>query len=168
MRNIFFIILLVSFTYPVFSQEKEDCVKGEDSTENTVFCYRYCVSEESLSTININDLSNHYLGVGIARKLHLLKDTYTYVEPPSPTSPGEKTVIVKPSIYNSLLKLNRYYKKQVKKGEMSVEEASEKLNHYLDVALSVFIEDTDTFEDKLRKAKGPDEISNVFSMVVLK
>ena len=56
----------------------------------------------------------------------------------------------------------------MRKGEITKDEASEKLNHYLDIALSVIIENTETFEDKLRKAKGPDEISNVFSMVVLK
>ncbi len=168
MRSIVMFILFVSLAYHIFSQEQENCEKVKDSTENTVFCYRYCVSEESLSTINTSELSDHFLGVGIARKFYLLKDTYTYTEHPSPTSPGEKTIIIKPSIYNSLLKLNRYYKKQLKHGEISAEEASEKLNHYLDIALSVFIEDTDSFEDKLRKAKGPDEISNVFSMVVLK
>jgi len=139
-----------------------------DSTDNVEFCYRYCVSEESLSTINEDKLSEHFLGTNIARKFYLFKDTYTYIEAPSVTSPGEKMIVVKPSIYNSLLKLNKYYKKQVKHGLLTKEEASEKMDHYLDIALSVFIEDTDTFEDKLRKAKSPDEISDIFSMVVLR
>lgn len=159
---------MVAFAYPVFSQEQEDSNNRKDEAGNIQFCYKYCVSEESLSTIDEKKLANHFLGVGIAKKFYLFKDTYTYIEQPSPTSPGEKTVVVKPSIYNSLLKLNRYYKKQVKKGEMSKEEASEKLNHYLDVALSVFIEDTDSLEDRLRKAKNPDELSDVFFTVVLK
>ncbi len=161
-------VLLVVYSVGMSAQEISNDENKADSIKVYKFCFRYCVDEQSLCSINNEDLNDHPLGDDIARKLYLLKETYTYIEHPTPTSPGEKTIITKPSIYNSLQKLNRYYKKQVKDGEMSEEEARIKLSQYLDVAISIFIENTESFEDELRKAKKPDEISEVFSMVMLK
>ncbi len=168
MKRIFYFVLLVLYTLNPFAQEASNDENKADSVKIYKFCFRYCVDEASLLSIKVDELTEHPLGDNIARKLYLLKETYTYVELPTPTSPGEKTIITKPSIYNSLQKLNRYYKKQVKDGLMSEEEARIKLNQYLDVAISIFIENTESFEDELRKAKKPDEISEIFSMVMLK
>jgi len=168
MKRTFYFILLIFYTLNSFAQEIRNDENKTDSIKVYKFCFRYCVDEESLCSINVDELTDHPLGDVIARKLYLLKETYTYIELPTPTSPGEKTIITKPSIYNSLQRLNRYYKKQVKDGVMSEEEARIKLSQYLDVAISVFIENTESFEDELRKAKKPDEISEVFSMVMLK
>jgi hypothetical protein len=158
---------LVLFSVSMFSQQNYN---DENSPDSVVykFCFRYCVDEASLNSIDKDELDNHPLGDNIARKFYMLRETYTVIEKPTPTSPGEKTIIFKPSIYNSLQKLNRYYKKQVKDELISEEEARKKLNNYLDIAISVFIENTESFEDELRRAKGPDEISEVFSMVELK
>jgi len=168
MRRTFYLVLLIVYSLSLSAQEISCDENKADSLKVYKFCFRYCVDEESLYSINDEELTDHPLGDNIARKLYLLKETYTYIEHPTPTSPGEKTIITKPSIYNSLQKLNRYYKKQVKDGEMSEEEAKIKLNQYLDVAISIFIENTESFEDELRKARKPDEISEVFSMVMLK
>jgi hypothetical protein len=168
MKRAFYVILLIIYSINSFTQEISNDENKADSAKEYKFIFRYSVDEESLGLINDEELSDHPLGDNIARKLYLLKETYTYIELPTPTSPGEKTIITKPSIYNSLQKLNRYYKKQVKGGEMSEEEARVKLNQYLDIAISIFIENTESFEDELRKARKPDEISQVFSMVMLK
>jgi hypothetical protein len=132
------------------------------------FIYHYSVNKEALSSIDRSMLSDHPFGENIARKIYLLQDYYTYVEPPSPTSPGQKTIVVKPNIYNSLLKLNRFYKQQVKKGIITIESASRDLNRFLDIGLSIVSDDTALFEAELRKAKSPDQIISVFSMVELK
>ncbi len=168
MKRSFYLVLLIAYSLISYAQEISNNGNKADSTKVYKFCFRYCVDEESLCSINDEELTDHPLGDNIARKLYLLKETYTYIEHPTPTSPGEKTIITKPSIYNSLQKLNRYYKKQVKDGDMTEEEARMKLGQYLDIAISVFIENTESFEDELRKAKKPDEISEVFSMVMLK
>jgi hypothetical protein len=167
-RTFYLILLLIVYSLNSFAQENCNNENKADSGKVYKFCFRYGVDEESLYSIDDEDLTEHPLGDDIARKLYLLRETYTYIEHPTPTSPGEKTIITKPSIYNSLQKLNRYYKKQVKAGEMTEEEARIKLGQYLDVAISIFIENTESFEDELRKAKKPDEISEVFSMVMLK
>ena len=167
MKHILYIISLLFYSFNLFSQQTYNDENKSDSAAAYKFCFRYCVDEESLISIKNDELTSHPLGDNIARKLHLLTETYTHIEHPTPTSPGEKTIIFKPSIYNSLQKLNRFYKKQVKDELISEEEARTKLNSYLDIAISVFVEDTESFEDELRRAKSPDEISKVFSMVVL-
>lgn len=164
-RIINIILIIIIYSCALFSQENDK--NSEDCNKDESFCYRYCVDEKSLSDIKESNISDHPLGVNIAKKLYLFRNTYTVIEQPTPTSPGEKTIVYKPSIYNSLLKLNRYYKKEVKQGVITKEEASERLERYLDIAISIFIENTETFEQKLKKAKGPDEISKVFSLVIL-
>jgi hypothetical protein len=168
MKQVFILISLVFFSVSMFSQQSSSDEDSPDSVVAYKFCYRYCVDENSLSSIDVDELGNHPLGDNIARKLYMLRETYTIIEKPTPTSPGEKTIIFKPSIYNSLQKLNRYYKKQLKDELISEEEARMKLNTYLDIAISVFVENTESFEDELRRAKSPDEISKVFSLVELK
>jgi hypothetical protein len=98
-------------------------------------------------------LSEHPFGDLIARKLVMLQDVYTYVEAPSPTSPGEKTIVKKPTIYNTVLKLNRNLKKMVKNEMMDKNQAISDLNQCLDVAISISADDTNEFETELRKAQ---------------
>ncbi len=166
-RTLYITLILFIFSYTLFSQENEKEEHNDNCDSSDSFFYRYCVDENSLSTIDEEVLSDHPLGMDIAKKFYYFKDTYTFIEAATPTSPGEKTIVYKPNIYNSLLKLNRYYKKQVKQGLLTKEEAGKRLNRYLDIAISIFIENTETFESKLKKAKSPDEISQVFSLVVL-
>jgi len=162
MTKILSFFLFVFLCGSVFAQDI-----AKDSVTKKFF-YHYSVNKEALSSIDRSMLSDHPFGENIARKIYLLQDYYTYIEPPSPTSPGQKTIVVKPYIYNSLLKLNRYYKQQVKKGIISIESASHSLDHFLDIGLSIVSDDTALFEAELRKAKSPDQIISVFSMVDLK
>ncbi len=167
MKSIFNIILLAVISLHTFAQDASNDGNKTDSAKEFKYCFRYCVDENSLYEIDDEELINHFLGDYIARKFHMLKKSYTYVEQATPTSPGEKIIVVKPSIYYALQKLNKYFKKQVKDGIMTEEEARQELNQYLDIAISIVVENTESLEDDLRKAKKPDEISKVFSMVML-
>jgi hypothetical protein len=131
------------------------------------YSFRYSVNKESLSAIDIGTLSSHPLGETIARKLFMLQDLYTYVEPATPTSPSEKTIVLKPYIYNPVLKLNRYFKKQVKNGIITRDDAIKDLNYCLDVAISVVADQTDSLEADLRKAADLTEMIRIFSGVEL-
>ena len=132
------------------------------------YIYQNTVSQQTLSSIDGSLLTEHPFGDVIARKIYLLQDSYTYVEPPTPTSPGEKTIVMKPYIYNSVLKLNRTLKKQVKKGIISRDTAIKDLNRCLDVAISIRTNETNEFESILRKAKDANQIIEVFSLVELR
>ena len=158
---------MIVYSLNLFSQEDHNDENNPGSEKEYKYCFRSLVDEESLYKIEDEELKSHPLGDYIARKFYMLKESYTYVERATPTSPGEKTIVVKPSIYYSLQKLNKYFKKQVKDGIMTEEEAIKELSQYLDIAISIVVENTESFENDLRKAKKPDEISKVFSMVML-
>jgi len=144
----------------------QDNIKDSGNTKK--FIYRNSVNMDELYAIDKSMLSDHPFGELIARKFFVLQKIYTYVEPPSPTSPGEKTIVKKPVIYNTILKLNRNLKKMVKKGTVDKSKATSDLNLCLDVALSISADETSDFESELKKAKSPDHIIQVFKMVELR
>jgi hypothetical protein len=143
----------------------QDSIKDQGNAKK--FIYRNSVNSEELYAIDKSMLSDHPFGDLIARKLYMLQNLYTYIEPPSPTSPGEKTIVKKPVIYNTVLKLNRTLKKMVKKGMIDKNKAISDLDLCLDVALSISADDTGDFESELKKAKSADEIVQVFKLVEL-
>jgi hypothetical protein len=143
----------------------QDSIKDPGNAKK--FIYRNSVNMEELYSIDKSMLSDHPFGELIARKLYMLQNLYTYVEPPSPTSPGEKTIVKKPTIYNTILKLNRNLKKMVKNNLIDKNQAISDLNLCLDVALSISADDTGDFESELKRAKSADQIVQVFKMVDL-
>ncbi|MGD1842208.1 MAG: hypothetical protein ACFB0B_15120 [Thermonemataceae bacterium] len=64
-------------------------------------------------------------------------------------------------------KLNKFYKKDIKKGAMSEEEAREKLNKSLDIAVSIRYQDTSEFESELKGVKERAAIESLFEKVTL-
>lgn len=113
-------------------------------------------------------LESHYLGEQMALKYTRMRKTYTYVTEGTPTQPSSQTIVTKPTIYYSLKKLNNYYKKQLKKGEIDTGTAVEELGWYFDVGFAIYPQNTDEFEEALKKAKKPDEIAGVFAQVEFK
>ena len=112
-------------------------------------------------------ISANFFGEEIALKTYLIKDMYTVVEAPTDYNPVERTIVNKPTIFYSMKKLNSYYKKAVKKGELDMHEATNRMNGYLDICLSVYMQDTNAFENELRKFKKQEDINLIFSRVVL-
>lgn len=112
-------------------------------------------------------IPNHYLGSEIGLKVYLLKNLYTVVEEGNEINPVDKTIVFKPAIYYSMKKLNNYYKKAVKKGIITEQEAKDKMNAHLDVCLSIYLQETSQFEVELKKYKKTEDIDAVFSRVVL-
>jgi len=110
---------------------------------------------------------NHYLGPEIGLKTYLLKGLYTEVEEGNEINPVDKTIVFKPAIYYSMKKLNNYYKKAVKKGIVTEQVAKDKMNTYLDICLSIYMQETNQFETELKKYKKTEDIDAVFSRVVL-
>ncbi len=110
---------------------------------------------------------SHYLGEDIALKMYLVEQTYTIVEEATSVNPVEKTIVNKPSIFYSIKRLNKYYKRAIRKGEMTEEEVKTRLNNYLDICLSIYRQDTNLFEEALKNSKEKDEIVAVFSRVIL-
>ena len=100
--------------------------------------------------ISKGDVTKHFLGDYIAGKYFRLQETYTYVEPGNINNPTPRTVVMKPTIYYSLKKLNAHYKKQLKKGEIGSSEAIQELGWCFDVGFSIYDQNTDDFEFQRR------------------
>jgi len=105
--------------------------------------------------------SDHFLGEAIGNKMGLLKDTYTYSTYDN-ISRTEVPTVDKPVIYFSIKKVNKHYKKQMKKGALVKEEAIKHMDSILKVALNIKSQYTLDLENDLRKIKEPSEIVAFF------
>jgi hypothetical protein len=140
---------------------------GEGESDEGKFYFNDVNIEKELGEIEMIEVDDHFLGTEIAKKFELIKDTYTYIERGSETSPGDKTVVQKPVIYYSLKKINRYYKKGLRKGYATEEEAKKMLNKVLDVAYAVFDQNTGKLEEAIKDARKPEPMLEVYNRVVL-
>jgi hypothetical protein len=131
------------------------------------FTFQNQLSDTVHFEIEMSEVGNHYLGEQLAVKLYRIKETYTYVEAGTETTPGNRTVIVKPAIYYSLKKLNNHFKKQLKKGMIDSSTAVTQLGWFMDIGFAIYGQDTTEFEKALKSAKKPDEIVKLFNQVTL-
>ena len=90
-------------------------------------------------------LPANYFGEDIGIKLNLLQRMYTFVIKGTASSPGDKVQVEKPVIYGNIKKMVRYYTTMAKKGLMTEEQAKAKLDHVLNVGLSIKSQDTKKF-----------------------
>ncbi len=134
--------------------------------EAGTFSFNFLEDRLDASGISEASIPGHYLGVDIAKKLELLKSTYTWKEEGTPNSPTSKTIVEKPAIYYSVKKLDKYYKKAIKKGEISEEEARDAFTKALDIALFIRYQETDAFESTLRTLKEESDIALLYTKKV--
>jgi len=143
-------------------------VNGSDNVDNQKFVFYKQLDNVNEVDVIEQFVSRNYLGDQIAKKFYILQELYTYEEPGTATSPGTKTIVEKPAIYYSLKKLNKHYKKVVKKGEMTEGEAVNEFEHFLNIGISIVYQPTEDFEEFLSSNRKPEEIVEAFSNVVLK
>ncbi|MEQ8687792.1 MAG: hypothetical protein RIE86_20975 [Imperialibacter sp.] len=136
------------------------------SQESDVFSFNFVEDKLDDSSVNMAAVGSHYMGSDIAVKLELLKDSYTWKEEGTPNSPTTKTVVEKPAIYYSLKKLDKYYKKAIKKGDVTEEAARDEFVKALDIALFIRYQETAAFEDKLRELKEESDIALLYTKKV--
>jgi len=109
----------------------------------------------------LEETAEHYLGDDIGYKLLLLKDSYTFTTYDE-ISRTETSTVEKPTIYFSIKKVDKHYKKQFKKGVLEKEEAVKHMDSLLTVALNIKNQDTDELESDLRGIKDPSDIIAFF------
>lgn len=81
---------------------------------------------------------------------------------------GQTVEIAKPTIYNAVIKVDKFIRKAVNKGDVSKEEAITTLKHIFDCANALAIErDTQSFEKEIANAKTPESIILIFKLVTL-
>jgi hypothetical protein len=135
--------------------------------ETAQFTFRSHLNDEDYKKPYDQSMGSSFLGTEVARKMYIVRNTFTYVEEPTPTSPTPKTIIRKPRIYNAVKKQVSYYEKMAKKGLMPVEQATANAIMVLDKAYSAFYGNSDSFEQYLKNAKKPEQIEEAFKAVIL-
>ncbi|MGL1885430.1 MAG: hypothetical protein OCD76_02850 [Reichenbachiella sp.] len=129
------------------------------------FVYSY--DEKELKNISTSIyIDEHPFGPDIANKLWLLKDSYTYSFENN-LSGTTVTQTEKASIYNSVKKSNSYLVKAVRKGLISKEEATLKLDDIIVKVLNIRYQDTEMLETKLWETKEPEQILALYSESVI-
>lgn len=124
--------------------------------------YYFEYQEKEQTELNFPSTKRHFLGDEIARKMQLLKQSYTYQTETMMTN-VLNTSIEKPSIYYSVSKINKYLKKEVKKGGISENDAKSIMENVLNIALNIRYQDTQDFEKELWDIKDPSEITDLYS-----
>lgn len=149
-------ILFVLTSVKLFAQNdlamafsKEIAKSSSSSAGLPVFEFKVYSNENDLNTISNDMIERHVFGETVSKKLYLLDSKYTYKVPMVPGNPQMRTIVRKPAIYDAVMKIERYLKKSVKKGAISMETASADFNKVLDVANSVCTADTKSFEKEI-------------------
>jgi hypothetical protein len=142
-------------------------IRIQAQDEHKIFLFDSNPDALDFSKVDKSQIRDHPMGFEVAAKLALLNNRYTYVEEATPTSPTNKTIVIKPAIYNSMLKLNRYYKSGLKKGDLELDPARIEFLKYMNIALMLYSENTGEFENFLSKAKNPEDIKGVYDRVEL-
>lgn len=131
-----------------------------------VFEFRAAPGQQGLNGVTKEMAGDHAFGEQIAEKRYLLDKKYTYQVEIIPGNPQMRTVVRKPVIYDAVQKIERFLKKQVKKGEMPVETATADFNKVLDVAFNILTADTERFEKAINKADDANALTNLFTQQV--
>ncbi len=153
MRKIFAVLFLLVCGIVMYGQES--------------FVFRNTLSDTAKVNIDYSLATSHYLDNEIARKMHLFQKTYTYVEKGTPMSPGDKVIVTKPYIYYAVRKVNKHFKKELRKDRITEEEAGKELGKILNIAFAIYDQETEEFEQYLRKNRKPEQILTAFNNVEL-
>lgn len=155
-KLLFFSLIIIYSTIFSFSQD----------TVSFVFSKPKIQIDTSLVTEDV--VEEHYLGENVASRWYHVKKLYSYIEKGTPTSPGDKTVIKRPNIYYSLKKIDKNFKKKIKKSLMTNDEAKDLLLNYLNIASYLYYCDTKDIENALKKADEPEDMEKIFQRVKFK
>ena len=105
----------------------------------------------------------HYLGDKFTKMFFALKEQYVYTPEKTAINMDPSPTTEKPAIYNSVKKLDKYYKKMIKKGKISKEDAMKKLSTIVAVGYSIRHENTKSLEQMLWTIKDPAQLEAVFT-----
>lgn len=139
----------------------------ENEKKARVFEFKAYPMDSYMREVSSEAAGSHPFGEIIAKKCYLLDEKYTSQVALTPGNPASKTVIKKPVIYESVKRIERDLKKSVRKGEISLNTATNDLNAVLDVALNIITVDTGLFENAIKSAGDTNSIIELFTKRVI-
>lgn len=135
------------------------------TAQNTTKTFVFDTYTQSINIENIHEYSSHELGDIIARKMQVIENTFLVRYDTKIGLTSSEIEIQKPDILESVEKIDKYYRKAVKKGIIDRELATQKLSNYLDIAYTLFYEDSIEFEKALGKAKKAEDIITLYDSI---
>ena len=148
-------------------EEKSD-EKANDSINEEkipVFVFNLYSSAKETHTYEGN---TSFWGEVAGSKKEKVEEMYLYTTTIAPGNPGTKTIIRKPAIYNAVQKLEKFYRKKVRKGVYSEKEAESAFLKVLNVAEAAFPESTSEFEEKLKATNDIEQLALIFDKAIIK
>lgn len=153
MKNTFLIFCLV-FSTAAFSQFSETGARADGII--------YLNKEQSAEGSNAKKrgyyVGPHVLGDTITMLLNKFENDYVYYKVTGGAYNVEEKNVVKPTIYQAVRKLNRYYEKALTKGSITEPNAYVRMKSIIYKGLELKNYYTADVERKLKKLKKPEDI----------
>ncbi|HQH41684.1 MAG TPA: hypothetical protein PK825_08075 [Bacteroidales bacterium] len=127
--------------------------------------WAYTLLQEEIQKIDESEIRPHALGKEVAARFYLFENSYCIRSQPVPGSFSEKVTYKKPAIYQSVKKIDRYYRKNVRENQMPLEIARDRMLHILEVAILLLQDDTGEFEKELVRASNAEKMAELFMNV---
>lgn len=162
-----FIFKIVGLAFLMIAIGEEITAKSQD-LEDKKFVFEKQLDNADNINVSLSLFQGHYLGDEIARKLLIIQELYTHTVPGTPTNPGTQTIIDKPNIYYGIKKIDKYYKRAIRKDDITEEQARKEFRHFLNIGISIVHQDTEEFEEFLKNNRKREETVEAFSTVKLK
>jgi hypothetical protein len=158
------IVFALLFIVGMFSLQILHAENNKETSlvEPPAFQFEDYTSEEEWSSISREEAGSHSLGDVIAKKVCLVKKLYISQDEVAPGTPGVRVFIRKPGIYQAYNKLEKHYKKGIRKNTILLQEAQSNFNHVLDVVIALHMHETEDFELALKKAKSVEDQMEIF------
>lgn len=182
LKKILFIVLLFGTRVPLSAQEfyaynnmnnKDEVKKIKVRAENrkmfeNKYTWEFLSAIPSIDENIIKKSGKHDLGQRVACLKNLMENHYITKEDVIPGDPMMRTIVLKPNVYYTVRKIEKYLKREVKNGDIRLEEASSQMEHILEVALSVIDNKEESFEIALNKnKKNMENLITLFQQVKL-
>jgi hypothetical protein len=139
-------------------------VSSEEKTGNNEKHYIFKVYGEN--SLPKGDVESHFMGNDIAVKWAKVNELYLRKTEVLVGFGSTYSETLKPAIFNSVRRMNSYYKKALIRGSINLEDAKTQFLWILNCAIAIcHNSDSSAFEHALTKVKDPDQIVNLFKMV---
>lgn len=136
-------------------------------TDSSVPTFTFHVYETQIENVN-DKISEGIFGVEVANLERIFESNYKIVDNEAGIlSAGSSYTLRKPELYSIVGKIRRYYKKEIKRDSIKLEEYSRNYARVLTVANAIIVTDTNEFEMALKEAASAEIMSAIFSKAVL-
>lgn len=172
MKKIIAFTLILCFAFlNVFAQQDSDIAMRAaelNSTDSHDYIKKYTLEFVDLTSEMNNKKAEeeHFLGTETSKKWNMFRSNYRREYSQSIGLTNSSIEIVKPTVFNAVVKINNFYKKELKKGVFSKVEITKDFNHILDCANLIFYENnTKNIEDEIKSSGSIEELIKVFKSI---